>query len=71
MEAKKVGKDTEAYVLKILVNSVFGKTLFEHHWLYDPLVGLRVTINGQLYMLMLIEKLTLAGFKVISAKKMV
>lgn len=67
MEAKKVGKDTEAYVLKILVNSVFGKTLFEHHWLYDPLVGLRVTINGQLYMLMLIEKLTLAGFKVISA----
>lgn len=67
LEAKKAGKETEAYVLKILVNSVFGKTLFEHHWLYDPLVGLRVTINGQLYMLMLIERLTLAGFKVISA----
>ena len=67
LEAKKLGKETEAYVLKILVNSVFGKTLFEHHWLYDPLVGLRVTINGQLYMLMLIEQLVLAGFEVISA----
>ena len=67
LEAKKEGRDTEAYVLKILVNSVFGKTLFEHHWLYDPLVGLRVTINGQLFMLMLIEQLSEAGFKVISA----
>jgi DNA polymerase elongation subunit (family B) len=67
LEAKKLGRDTEAYVLKILVNSVFGKTLFEHHWLYDPLVGLRITINGQLYMLMLIESLELAGIRVISA----
>lgn len=67
LEAKKLGKDTEAYVLKILVNSVFGKTLYEHHWLYDPLVGLRTTVNGQLYMLMLIEQLYLGGFKVISA----
>jgi len=41
--------------------------MFEHHWLYDPLVGLRVTINGQLFMLMLIEQLSEQGFKVISA----
>lgn len=67
LEAKKMGRDTEAYVLKILVNSVFGKTLFEHHWLYDPLVGLRTTINGQLYLLMLIESLAIQKFKVISA----
>jgi len=67
LKAKKEGRSTEAYVLKILVNSVFGKTMYEHHWLYDPLVGLRVTINGQLYMLMLIEALTLAGFAVLSA----
>jgi DNA polymerase elongation subunit (family B) len=67
LEAKKMGRDTEAYVLKILVNSVFGKTLFEHHWLYDPLVGLRTTVNGQLYLLMLIEQLVLNGHKVISA----
>jgi len=67
LEAKKLGKETETYVLKILLNSVFGKTLYEHHWLYDPLVGLRVTINGQLYMLMLIEQLSSSGLKVISA----
>jgi DNA polymerase elongation subunit (family B) len=67
LEAKKLGNETESYVLKILLNSVFGKTLFEHHWLYDPLVGLRVTINGQLYMLMLIEGLSLTGIKVLSA----
>ena len=67
LEAKKLGRETEAYVLKILLNSVFGKTLYEHHWLYDPLVGLRVTVNGQLYMLMLIEWLSMAGIKVLSA----
>lgn len=67
LKAKKDGNETEAYVLKICVNSVFGKTLFEHHWLYDPLVGLRVTVNGQLYMLMLIDHLVKMGFKVISA----
>jgi DNA polymerase elongation subunit (family B) len=67
IEAKNAGNETESYVLKICLNSVFGKTLYEHHWLYDPLVGLRVTINGQLYMLMLIDQLVKAGFKVISA----
>lgn len=67
VEAKEAGLETEDYVLKISINSVFGKTLYEHHWLYDPLAGLRVTINGQLYMLMLIESLVLTGFNVISA----
>lgn len=67
VKAKHEGQKTEAEVLKIAINSVFGKTLAETHWLYDPLVGLRTTINGQLYILMLIEKLTIAGFKVISA----
>ena len=65
--AKNEGNEEESYALKICLNSVFGKTLYQHHWLYDTLVGLRVTINGQLYMLMLIEALALAGFKVISA----
>ena len=67
VEAKNAGDTSRADVLKICVNSVFGKTLFEHHWLYDPLVGLRTTINGQLFLLGLIEKLVLAGFEVISA----
>lgn len=67
LKAKLNGDKNEADTLKITANSTFGKTLNENHWLYDPLVGLRTTINGQLYILMLIEKLSLYGFKVISA----
>lgn len=67
LKAKEEGNKNEADTLKITVNSVFGKTLSDKHWLYDPLVGLRTTINGQLYILMLIEKLTLNNFDVISA----
>ena len=67
IKAKQDGNINEADTLKITVNSIFGKTLNDRHWLYDPLVGLRTTVNGQLYILMLIEKLSLYGFKVISA----
>ena len=67
IEAKNRGDKSDAETLKITILSVWGKTLNENHWLYDPLVGLRLTVNGQLYMLMLIEKLSLYGFKVISA----
>lgn len=56
-----------ADTLKIALNSAYGKMKYEHHWLYDPLAALRVTINGQLYLLMLIERLVNRGFKVISA----
>lgn len=67
LHAKHSGNMNESDTLKITINSVFGKTGNENHWLYDPLVTLRTTINGQLFMLMLIERLTLGGFKVISA----
>ena len=67
IEAKRNGDVSDAETLKIVILSVWGKTLNENHWLYDPLVGLRLTINGQLYLLMLIEQLSLCGFKVISA----
>lgn len=67
LEAKKDGRKTEAYALKILANSVYGKFRNANHWLYDPRVALQVTINGQLYVLMLIEDLTREGFQVISA----
>jgi len=53
--------------LKIVLNSVFGKMLNENHWLYDPAAGLKITLNGQLFLLMLVESLTISGFEVISA----
>ena len=67
IEAKKKKDMTPAEGLKIVLNSAIGKTLNKNHWLYDPLVNVRVTINGQLYILMLIERLSLEGFKTISA----
>lgn len=56
-----------ALVLKIVINAIYGKLGFEKGPLYDRLAVLKVTINGQLMMLMLIEELELNGIKVISA----
>jgi len=65
--AKKNKDMTPAEGIKIVLNSAIGKMLNEHHWLYDPIVNLKVTINGQLFLLMLIERLALSGFHTISA----
>ncbi|HKL13700.1 MAG TPA: hypothetical protein VJ907_08850 [Halanaerobiales bacterium] len=65
--AKRNKDMTPAEGLKIVLNSSIGKTLNKNHWLYDPLVNLKVTVNGQLFLLMLIERLSLKGFKTISA----
>lgn len=53
--------------LKIVINSIFGKMGFENHWLYDPLAMYRVTLNGQLFLLMLIEALEHYGIPVFYA----
>lgn len=50
--------------MKIVINSIFGKLGDPKYWLYDPLGMYRVTINGQLYLLMLIERLERAGIPV-------
>lgn len=55
IEAKDAGNDTKAAMLKISVNSAYGLTKSEHFWLYDPKVTLSVCINGELFLLMLIE----------------
>lgn len=67
MAAKKAKDDTKAEAMKITVNAIFGKLGFESYWLYDPQAFYSVTINGQLYLLMLVEHLTLKGIEVISA----
>jgi len=68
LEAKRdYARDAENQSLKIVLNSTFGKMLNANHWLYDPMAAFKITVNGQLYMLMLIERLVLNGFKVISA----
>lgn len=56
-----------AEVLKIVINSIYGKLGYKYGDLYDRMAVLKVTINGQLLMLMLCEELELNGINVISA----
>ena len=62
-----IPKDVLALVLKIVINSIYGKFGFEKGDLYDRLAVLRVTVNGQLMLLMLCEALELEGISIISA----
>ena len=56
-----------AEALKIVINSIYGKLGFEKGDLCDRLAVLKVTINGQLMIMMLCEQLELAGIEVMSA----
>lgn len=52
---------------KIVLNGTFGKLFSRYSIFYAPEFGIAVTIGGQLSLLMLIERLELAGIRVISA----
>jgi len=67
LEAKASGDSLVSETLKIVINSIFGKTGEDRSWFYSPQVYLSTTVNGQLYLLMLAERLEMAGFKVVSA----
>lgn len=64
--AKKNKEVAKAEGLKCVLNSTWGKYNNEHFWLYDPLQAFRITVNGQLYIMTLIEDLIINGFEVIS-----
>lgn len=66
INAKKAGDKTKAETYKILVNATFGKLGFDKYWLYDPLALIRVTVNGQLFLLMLIEQMEENGIHCLS-----
>jgi len=67
VKAKKEGRKVEAEALKIVANSTFGK----FNDIYSPLRScvnaMRVTINGQLQLLMLVEMLEVMGARVLTA----
>lgn len=52
---------------KIFLNGVFGKLLSKYSIMFAPELGIRVTITGQLCILMLIEMLECCGISVVSA----
>lgn len=56
-----------AEALKIVINAIYGKLGFEDFWLYDRLAQMKVTINGQLMTLSLIEALELENIHCVSA----
>lgn len=57
LKAKKEGNKSIADALKLSANSVYGKSNDVNSFLYDPLYTMATTINGQLLLLMLAEKL--------------
>ncbi len=57
-ERKKIPKSNPMnYVYKIILNSTFGLSNDEKSFFYDPELCLRITINGQLTLMMLYEQI--------------
>jgi len=55
-ERKKIPKkDPKNYVYKIILNSTYGLSNDENSFLYDPEFTMRITINGQLSLMLLYE----------------
>lgn len=67
LEAKRKGDKVTADVLKIVINGTFGKLGSKYSFLYSPDLMAQTTISGQLALLMLIERMELAGIRVVSA----
>jgi hypothetical protein len=59
LEAKAKGQKAVEKGLKIALNSTFGLTMSPHSFLYDPHVTFSITISGQLFLLMLMERIEL------------
>lgn len=65
--AKHAGNKVIADSLKITINGSFGKLGSRYSVLYAPDLLIQTTVTGQLSLLMLIERLELAGIPVVSA----
>lgn len=57
LAAKKSGDMVMADGFKLSANSVYGKSNDKHSFLFDPIYTLKTTLNGQLMLSMLCEKL--------------
>jgi len=66
--AKRSGDKVTAQAFKIALNSIFGKLKERFSWNLDPKENVRVTIGGQLILLMAIEKFAaIEGVRIVSA----
>lgn len=67
LKAKREGDHVVNAAYKILLNGSYGKFGSKYSFLYSPELLIQTTITGQLSLLMLIEKMSKAGGKVVSA----
>lgn len=67
VEAKHNKQKLKDKTFKLALNSVTGKMQEENSWLYDPFNVFKIRINGQLILLMLIERLLELGCKIVQA----
>jgi hypothetical protein len=67
LAAKRAGDKAKASVFKIIVNSIYGKLEDQFSINRDSSLQLAVVLNGQLFLIMLMEAFHAAGFEVISA----
>jgi hypothetical protein len=66
IEAKHNGNALKNSTLKLSINGLTGNLQSEFSWVYSPFTVLQIRINGQLLLLMLIEKLVALGCKIIN-----
>lgn len=65
IEAKHTGQKLKNLALKLTLNSVTGKMQQETSWMYDPFRVFCIRINGQLVLLMLVDRLLKLGCKIV------
>ena len=65
IEAKHSGQKLKSDALKLTLNSVTGKMQQETSWMYDPFSVFKIRINGQLVLLMLVDRLLALGCEII------
>ena len=64
LQAKRNHEDVKNMTYKLALNGATGNYQNEHSWLYDPKAVMKIRINGQMFLLMLTEKLIAAGAKI-------
>jgi hypothetical protein len=65
LRAKTAGDKTKSETYKLSINGAFGNLSNEFSWLYDPKALLAITVNGQLMLSMLCEKLMQQKIKLV------
>ena len=67
IEAKHAGNKVKNETLKLALNGLSGNLQNEHNFCYSPFAVMQIRINGQLLLLMLAEKLTQLGCRIVQA----